>query len=161
MSREDYYERMYNLFVALYKNKRFSRPGWSMELVEKDMTIVIKYTMGEKVYVATVRTSMYSIGMNINAFRHEKNGYEPHLTGCCLIKENCNFDRLVKEVDTIAQYIENDMLQCLNSRVLQPAIDNLQVNYWEMNQWRDAANSAMKKNIDIEDANMANMEVNE
>lgn len=161
MSREDYYERMYNLFLAFYNLKRFSKPGWSIELYEKDMTIVIKYTMGEKVYVATVRTSMYSIGMNINAFRHEKNGYEPHLTGCCLIKENCNYNRLVKEVNTISEYIENDMLQCFRSRVLYPAIDNLQVNYWEMNQWRDAANSAIKENIDVEEANMANMEVDE
>lgn len=161
MSREDYYERMYDLFVALYKNVRFSRPGWSMELYEKDMSIVIKYTMGEKVYVAIVRTSMYSVGMNINAFRHEKNGYEPHLTGCCLIKENCHFDRFVEEADTIAQYIENDMLQCFRTRVLYPAIDNLQVSYWEMNQWKKAANSAMAENIDIADANMANMGVEE
>lgn len=161
MSREDCYNRMYDLFVALYKNVRFNRPGWSIELDEKDMSIIIKYTMGEKVYVATVRTSMYSVGMNINTFRHEKDGREVHLTGCCLIKENCHFDRLLEEADIIAERIENDMLCCFNSRVLRPAIDNLQVSYWEMNQWRDAANSAMTENIDIADENMSNMEVNE
>lgn len=161
MSREDYYNRMYDLFVALYKNVRFSRPGWSMELYEKDMAIVIKYTMGDKVYVATVRTSMYSIGMNIAAYRHEKNGMETRLTRCSLIKENCHFDRFIEEADIIAEHIENDMLQCFNSRVLRPAIDNLQVSYWEMNKWRDAANSAMAESVDIADANMANMEVKE
>lgn len=159
MSREDYYNRMYDLFVALYKNVRFSRPGWSIGLDEKDMAIVFKYALGDTIYVATVRTSMYSIGMNIYAFRHEKDGTEVHLTGCRLIKENCHFDRLLEEADIIAEHIENDMLQCFNSRVLRPAIDNLQVSFWDMNMWRDAANSAMAENVDIADANMENMEV--
>lgn len=158
MLREDYYNRMYDLFVALYKNVKLSRPGWSIELDEKNLVIVIKYTMGEKMYVATVRTSVYSIGMNIAAYRHEKSGVETRLTGCCLIKENCHFDRFLEEADIIAEHIENDMLQCFNSRVLRPAIDNLQVSFWEMNKWRDAANSAMAENVDIADANMENME---
>lgn len=159
MSREEYYNRMYDLFVALYKNVRFSRPGCSIELDEKDVSFIVKYTLGDKVYVATIRPKMYRIGMSINAYRHEKDGTEVRLHSRCITSENCVFDRFLEEADIIAEAIENDMLHCFNSRVLRPAIDNLQVSFWEMNQWRDAANSAMDENIDIADENMSNMEV--
>lgn len=141
MIREDYYERMHDLFVTLYKNVRFSRPGWSIELDEKNVTIVIKYTMGDKMYVATVRTKMYEAGMSFNVFRHEKNGTEVHLYSHCLASANCNFDRFIEEADIIAERIENDMLTCFNRRVLYPAINNMKASYWEMTHWGEVARS--------------------
>lgn len=161
MSREDYYSIMYDLFVALYKNVKFSRPGWSIEFDEKDISFIVKYTMGGKMYVATIRPKMHRIGMSINAYRHEKDGTEVRLHSRCITSENCVFDIIVDVADIIAEYIENDMLQCFRSRVLYPAIDNMQVNYWEMNQWREAALKYMVENIEEAEANMENMEVNE
>lgn len=158
MSREDYYNRMYDLFVALYKNARFSRPGCSMEFDEKNVSFIVKYALGDKIYVATIRPKMYRIGMSINTYRHEKDGTEVRLHSRCITSENCVFDMIVDVTDIIAEHIENDMLCCFNSRVLRPAIDNMQVNYWEMNQWREASLKDMVENIEEEEACM---EVNE
>lgn len=153
MSRDEYYSRMYDLFVALYKNVKLSRPGWSMEFDEKGISFIVKYTLGDKIYVATIIPKMYRIGMSINAYRHEKDGTEVRLHSRCITRENCVFDMIVDVADIIAEYIENDMLACFRSRVLYPAIDNMQVNYWEMNQWREADLKDMVENIEEEEAN--------
>lgn len=153
MLREDYCNRMYDLFVALYKNVRFSRPGWSIELDEKNTCFVAKYTMGDKMYVATVKPKIYRIGMSINVYRHEKDGMELWLCGRTLPKEKCVFDIILEEADVIAEAIENDMLCCFTSRVLRPAIDNMQVSFWEMNYWKEVADNAIQENIEREEAN--------